>query len=69
MTTKEVYSNLCYYDTRHPDWWEALEPRIESCSCDNCFHGRHNLALEIIKMRELLETTIGSYTLVLRGMD
>lgn len=46
---------LCYRDPRNPlfnDYdSETPEPR-DGCACDNCFYGRDELALEIIRLRE-----------------
>lgn len=58
LEIEEVYERLCYYDKRNPnndintDF--PKEPR-GNCYCDNCFHGRDRLALEIIALRELLK--------------
>lgn len=59
LTKHQVYSYLCWYDPRHPEY-EPLEqweidlgeqptPPRENCSCDNCFYGRDLLAVEILK--------------------
>ena len=57
MTREEVLSNLCIKDTRNPDHEDCYqgfdpdeipEPRV-NCYCDNCFHGRDKLALEILR--------------------
>jgi len=64
MKKEEVYECLCYKDQRNPYWqdiygWQELEseeipePR-KGCFCDNCFSGRDRLALEILKIAELL---------------
>lgn len=57
MNKKEILENLCSYDKRNPnfhedEWIPQKEPRINGCSCDNCFYGRDNLVLEIIKLQE-----------------
>ena len=53
MTDHEVRRNLCFHDTRNPlnDPELGREPR-DNCYCDNCFHGRDALALEILRLRE-----------------
>jgi len=62
MEDQTVFSYLCYYDSRNPyfdvptdDWEQSeLEARKgETCFCDNCFYGRHDLALEIIRLKLL----------------
>lgn len=68
MDKNEVCANLCYYDKRNPDgyysddneWlWaeddEIILPRLDTCYCDNCFYGRDDLALEIIKLLDLVQ--------------
>ena len=61
MDDQIIFSYLCYYDSRHPDFdpptdeWEQreLEERKQTrCYCDNCFYGRHELALEIIRLKQ-----------------
>lgn len=55
MNRQEICERLCSYDPRNPiskDLLESLEsigaepaaPGAETCSCDNCFYGRHRLA-------------------------
>jgi len=58
MEKTDVLGNLCYYDRRNPmyedlylDDDEPREPRKE-CFCDNCFYGRDELALEILRLME-----------------
>ena len=59
MTDEEIRENLCmhapespYFNDLHgfdePD--EIPEPR-KDCYCDNCFYGRDELALEILKLK------------------
>jgi len=66
MTKKEILQSLCYYDKRNPDCTaddEDIEVhkaqllRLSkklgyntTCSCDNCFYGRTNLAEELLKV-------------------
>lgn len=60
--------SLCYYDKRNPEgyyaehnrWlWEGEEepipPRQDTCSCDNCFYGRDELASKIVELQEVLK--------------
>jgi hypothetical protein len=56
MTIEDIYESLCAYDPRNPDYDKDCErePRT-NCSCDNCFYGRDELALEILKLRKELE--------------
>lgn len=53
-----VYESLCYYDDRNPDYIyldeDTPKPR-DSCSCDNCFYNRDELALHIIYLEEKIE--------------
>lgn len=60
MTREEVCKQLCIKDKRNPDnelWYyqewmlEDPEPRTD-CYCDNCFHGRDRLAVEILKLMD-----------------
>ena len=44
-TYGEITDNLCIY---YPD------PPLEQCYCDNCFYGRHKLALTIIYLLQEL---------------
>ena len=53
------YESLCYLDPRNPNAMLDLDelqpdPR-DGCFCDNCFHGRDALALEIIRLREAFQ--------------
>lgn len=53
--------NLCYHDPRSRDYSppdeddEPREPRV-NCCCDDCFYRRDPLALEIIRLRGLLDS-------------
>lgn len=61
MKDCDVLMSLCIYDSRNPNWFNFGydEQEIpENCSCDNCFYGRHDLALEIIKLRKALNLPI-----------
>lgn len=61
MTDREILSNLCVYDDRNPDgmihcmdkedYEEAKLTRQNKCSCDNCFHGRTEMAEYILKLK------------------
>lgn len=57
MTNHEVVQYLCYRDPRNP-YFANLHGNEETpptprnnCYCDNCFHGRDELALEILRLR------------------
>jgi len=57
MELKEILDNLCYYDKRNPQGYyefedEEIEHSKDDCYCDNCFYGRHNLANELLKLKE-----------------
>lgn len=58
MTDDEILGRLCWYDPRNPDYdaefADGRQPAEKMCSCDNCFYGRHKLAVEIISLRETL---------------
>lgn len=57
METKGLYEKLCICDKRHPyhDTEYADEIPRQGCACDNCFYGRDKLALEIIRLQEMLK--------------
>lgn len=48
---------LCYHDPRNPFFTPDDQPREprNGCACDNCFYGRDQMALEIIRLSESLE--------------
>lgn len=72
MTEEGVREKLCSNDPRHPFWAvlygelldeEAPAPR-ENCYCDNCFYGRDELAVEILRLKGLIkgfETVVAFY--------
>jgi hypothetical protein len=55
-------TNLCYYDKRNPDCHaddediedhkKSLLKKNKTCSCDNCFYGRAELAEQLIWQAE-----------------
>lgn len=53
-----ILSNLCSYDLRNPNCCfteeEIKEYKPINCSCDNCFYGRTELAIEILRLNILL---------------
>lgn len=57
MKKEEILSNLCYYNSRNPDFiknvneGEPIEDN-EGCFCDNCFYGRTKMAEYILKLLE-----------------
>ena len=58
MRLNDVLSSLCSYDPRNPD--NVIDPeepdyKPEKCCCDNCFYGRTELALEIVRLRQIIE--------------
>lgn len=61
MELKEVLENLCYYDRRNPDFnflfFDDNEDELpiprDNCYCDNCFRGLDDLAVEILRLRNL----------------
>ena len=50
MKYLEILESLCIYDKRNPDWDEEGTKK-ENCYCDNCFHGKTELAEEILKLK------------------
>lgn len=60
MKDCDVLNYLCWYDKRHPQFldFDRDGRKQAECSCDNCFYGRHDLALEIIKLRKALNLPI-----------
>jgi hypothetical protein len=61
MTRDEILRTLCSYDPRNPGsamlmsmMGERPEPGAKDCSCDNCFYGRHKLAVELLRQRDEL---------------
>jgi hypothetical protein len=51
MKKTEILEKLCVHDKRNPDYndeWEGAAPK--PCHCDNCFYGRHKLALYILAL-------------------
>ncbi len=61
---EEIYSDLCYHDIRNinsyysdgdDDPEDIKPPRQAKCYCDNCFYGRDKLAMEILRLREIIE--------------
>jgi len=59
MDIKKVYDNLCVYDKRNEFYQdtasytskEDIPKARDNCHCDNCFYGRDELALEILRLR------------------
>ena len=53
----DPYEKLCCHDPRNPffsdDKEEPTKPR-DGCFCDNCFYGRDQMALEMIRLRDAL---------------
>lgn len=58
MDLLKVYENLCLYDERNPDYVISNGYKQKKCYCDNCFYGRNELALEIIRLNILLESDL-----------
>jgi hypothetical protein len=62
MKDSDILGSLCSYDQRNPSWSELfgyLDPedmpvRGPNCACDNCFYGRHELALEILRLKAII---------------
>lgn len=62
MELAQIYENLCWYDRRHPDFFDQGEDqrpaREPGCSCDSCFYGSDRLAMEILRLRERWESSV-----------
>jgi hypothetical protein len=58
MEEQEVLERLCYRDARNPfhgQLYDRENPDSDGdCFCDNCFRGRTPLALEILRLREVI---------------
>lgn len=63
LPLEQVLWALCVYDNRYPTYGEVYsreddpEARSPWCGCDSCFHGKDKLAIEILRLRALLEST------------
>lgn len=55
----EAKQYLCRHDERHPDYGDIDHSEYNrpgsGCACCNCFYGRHDLALEILRLQEIIE--------------
>ena len=55
---------LCIHDPRSPyfnppvDPEDFLQEARDNCFCDNCFYGRDAMALEIIRLRKMLDAAL-----------
>lgn len=68
MELKEIYTYLCNKDPRSDDyhiheyafkeWKEPIPEPRKDCFCDNCFYGRDKLALEIIRLNNIINNKI-----------
>lgn len=54
MTTTKIKEQLCYYDKRHPNYTKSDKKiyKDNNCYCDNCFRGKHELANELLRVKE-----------------
>lgn len=57
MTEKEIRENLCLYDARNPHHDPEDGGRHKDCCCDNCFYGRDELAVALLKKSDSKEFT------------
>jgi len=59
MNKEKIYENLCVKDCRSPyfveDEYDNIEPRSKDCYCDNCFYGRDKLAMEILRLKGIVD--------------
>jgi hypothetical protein len=52
LDERNPYNNLdVLYDLEDEEDREGLERDRKNCACDNCFYGRTELALEILRLR------------------
>lgn len=61
LSDTDVRGKLCWYDQRNPntsEWAHGPQraPRSKGCSCDPCHNGTDLLAVEILRLRELLDS-------------
>lgn len=62
LSDTDVRGKLCWYDPRNPNSLEAIgneiqrAPRSRGCLCDPCCNGIDLLAVEILRLRELLDS-------------
>jgi hypothetical protein len=64
MELEEIYTYLCNRDSRsdtfyihqyaYAQWEEPLPEPRKNCYCDNCFYGKDKLALEIIRLNNII---------------
>ena len=58
-----VYTKLCVYDKRNPDYLlydeDDLTKQPKKCSCDNCFYGRTKMANFIIQSLQQPKIPVG----------
>lgn len=52
MEMQYILSKLCYYDKRHPSYDPEIGERDIDCHCDNCFYGRHEMAVYILELHQ-----------------
>lgn len=50
MNLIKIKKNLCKYDERNPNYDPEYIWHNKPCHCDNCFHGRTELAEEILRL-------------------
>lgn len=58
MELSDIYENLCMYDSRNPlyDPIEDIDwPARTNCYCGSCINGRDKLALEILRLKAVLD--------------
>jgi len=59
MNTQQIKEQLCIYDKRNPNYEEYDKPiKSENCFCDNCFRGRNDLADELLRVKDLLNSAV-----------
>jgi hypothetical protein len=54
MSIEEINKSLCYYDKRNPLFIEEGMGRSAECACDNCFRGKDKLAIELLRVKEVV---------------
>jgi len=59
MNTQQIKEQLCYADERNPNKWkyDYSITNIE-CYCSNCTTGKHKLANELLRVKDLLSSAV-----------
>ncbi len=69
MNESELYSKLCDYDKRSPDYDSENGDKKTPCYCESCFYGRSELANYCIEIRDLVGRIIADHDISIGGID